>query len=555
MSDHASISNIEYVQNNKKLSDSKRTELERLFNKVSNQLLTLNIECERAGYVLFCSPCQKHRDEKYDALILDILAQTRVSDNSQYFWTCAKDPLTYSDQYYTFSSEELELLRNYKPAKGEITRAQTEIVVRNYLSNHHVITIKQEERYAIFVYDENKGKYTSKGKEVLKGELQSIHDSLYQDTNVSSTLLESAILKIAELTNRGSDMSIFENDNGDIYYIPAKKKDVEVSRNTGMINFLDKDPDKRPFLSALPYNFDIPAPDEMPPELMDLLTLVPQAFHHTLLFELVSPLAFQARRYIIVNFSRVGGTGKTTLLRRIEELYPDLAVWTEASRLGERFEKSAFLGKTALLIDEYEGGGLATKRQLKTLASSNTLRVEVKYGPVLNIKNRLSLIMNTNVLAFDSDDKALLQRLVIVPFIRNFKENEIVNEWDEKTREKIVLYLTKHILPLYFVEEPKRYPLSHLIEWTSHPENPPYDGIDEFLRLNAYPEYTEKARQGVLVSIDEAFFQYLAWCDRVDYIPVSRSEFIDKLKFLANRDGKWLVDEDKVYFKKNAFVF
>ncbi len=559
MTDDISVPKILSIQDNKNSSGNRHETLQELYYKiypdVINHLRSQGLDCDREGYAIVCKSCPKHPDEKYDMLILDILAPTNITQDSQLFWTCAKDPFTYTDQYHTFTEEEMKIIRSAKPFQNEINKTRTEMIVHHYLATHYVITIKQEERYAIFVYDENEGKYKLKGGEVLKGELIKIYDSLYHDTDASPTLLETAIMKIAEWTVRSDNMDIFEHDDGDVYYIPARKKDVKISRKNGTIEFVDKDPINRPFLSALPYDFTEPVPDKMPPELEEMLSLVPDAFFDDFLFELVSPLAFKPQHYVIVNFSRVSKTGKSTVLKRMRELYGDLVFWTEASRLGERFEKSAYLGKSAVLIDEYEGGGLGTKRQFKTLTSDNELTVEVKYGPVLNVKNKLSVVVNTNVLGFSNFDIAFLERIVLIPFIRNFKTTEHIAEWDEKTKERIILYLIKHILPRYFSEIPKQYPPELLAKWMKDPKTPPDDGIIDFLNRYAYAEYNKNNNQGVLVAIPEAYYQYMYWSSRNDYVPVTFDEFINKLRKLRDNTGKWLVGEDKICLKKDIFTF
>jgi hypothetical protein len=492
-------------------------------------------ECQKIGYILFCKPCPYHSDNQHDVYYIDLLDKKSIE-------RCAKDPQTERENKH-LTPQQIVLLRNLakEVTRREIIKSQTEIIVRNYLSNNYIISLKREEKYAIFKYMDHR--YVIIGKEVLKGELQQIHEKLFGKENPPETMLNTAILDIAERSVRGSDMSVFDNDDGITYYIPFQNADLEVNRKTGAMRILEKDPVNRPFTSVLKYNINNDYQTPMPRELEELLSLVPPSFRETLLFELVSPLGFLGTRRIYVNFSRVGSTGKTTLLHRIEELYEDLVVWSDPSALGERFERSSFIGKSVILIDEYDSGGVKIKSEFKKLASNNSLRVEVKHGPILNIKNRLALIVNSNSLRFDSSDLALLSRLVIVPFIKNFDGSSPVDPWDKQIRERIINWLIKNILPRYFVKEPKKYPINNLIMWTESARKGehPYHYVDEFLRNNAYDS---EVSHGILMPLREAYEYYLLWTDEMNYLPVSFEEFVDQLEFLFARDGKWLIEKN-----------
>ncbi len=382
-----------------------------------------------------------------------------------FFWTCAKEPTTYTDSFPGLSDEEIEQMFQYSIPKSEILRTREEIVARNLITNKIFISIRNQERYAFFIYSPEKGKYEMTGKDVIRVYVQDTYSRLFSDEMIPRTLAESVMYDIASYTDRGTDMKVFENDDGLVYFVPFRDSEAQVNRKTGEVQILPKDPVKRPFLSVLPYSILNSGENGMPEELRGLLELVPPSFRNELLMEIASPLAFQGSRRIFVNFSRAGSSGKTTLLKRIEELYPDLTVWAEPDTLAERFQKSAFIGKSSVLIDEYEGGGLIMRRQLKTLASANTLRAEIKNGPILQIKNRLSVIMNTNSLQFDYTDQALLTRLIVIPFIKNFNESREVEPWSEEVKKKIVLYLVKNVVPKYFLTELHRYPVEKMKSW------------------------------------------------------------------------------------------
>ncbi len=495
-----------------------------------------NSECEKVGYGLFCYPCPIHPQEKHDRLVFN-----KFAPQKDFFWTCCKNPLEYRDSFPGLTTEEIEELWQINVPRSEIQKTRVEIIARHILSNAYIISIKNGEKYALFQYYPEKGKYELTGRQVMEVEIQRVHSEIFGDELMTTTLASNTLNTIAEKANRGSDMSIFDNDDGQVYYISFRDKDIRINRKTGEMEVLGKDPENRPFLSALPYTLSELTDTEMPTELRELLELVAPTHRDELLLELASPLAFQGSRRIFLNFSRVGATGKTTLLHRIEELYSDLVYWGEPDALSERFEKSALLGKSALLIDEYEGGGYSIRRQLKNLASGNSLRVEVKHGPILSVKNRLSIIINSNNLQFDFRDDALLSRLSIVPFIKNFKESRNVEPWSEDVKRKIIWYLLRNVVPKYFLKEPKTYPIESLKKWCedSMEGYKPDDGVEDFLISHMY---RHMETHGLVITPEEAYRYYLLWTGYKQIIPLTQKEFLEKVDMLAKRDNAWIID-------------
>lgn len=526
-------------------------DLEDEYNTLAVQLEEQGLTCTVHGWAgIICSPCPRHKEVKFDAVYLDV--------TDELTWKCLKDEEVDELPVPDITAEAL------KSAKGKI-KAQhkadyrAELLARKYALSNYVISIKNEDKYAVFVYRPHEGKYDLIGKEIIRGEIQQSHRELFGGEHPTETIARLAFYDLAEWTERKEGMRLFDHDTGESYILPFRDKDVLINRYTGKMEVLDKDPLNRPVNMALPYNFSILSEkeSEMPPELKELLTLVPPSYYDAFLFELASPLALHGARRIFINFSRVGATGKTTVLSRISELYKDFVTWTEANVLGERFEKASFLGKSAVLLDEFEGAGLRARREFKTIASGNELRIEIKNGPILNVKNRLALIINTNVLRFYGADDALLSRFIIIPFIRNFTGTIPPKEWDEKTKARITSWLVRKVLPRYFLEEPKRYPVSKIKDWAEKAERgePPEDGLWDFLRGYFYEDNSTK---GVLTSVDEAFKYYLLWTAQVDLIPLSKQEFIDQLEFIANRDGGWLIEKDgekKLRMRKSGLTF
>ncbi len=626
MSDSGFQPRIHRFYGNKNVDDNKPDPLDRLYREiyanVMNSLQSNGYTFKQEGYALFCEPCPVHRDNPYDRVILDVLAKADARADSQPYWTCAKDPTAVINQLYVFSGDEMKIVKAVKPSSKEVIRTRTEVIVYHFLSNNHVISISQgsdqNKLTAIFVYDPKKAHYVLYTEKDLRKKLQSIYKSIYADSNAPSTLLEPAVQEIEELTDHGGDMSMFDHNGDDIYYLPGLKKDLRISRYTGKIEVLDKDPVNRPFLYALPYDLDIPIlgeiPEEvefirknkllseinelrggdpkkvaetivsdqlvkpyannhtpgcdklMPEELCQLRELVSPGSFNNLLFELASALALKPMRYIWVNFSFKGGTGKTQFLKRFRDLYGDFVVWLDTQKLGDRFGKSALLGKSAVLIDEHEGGGSGIKRALKMLASDNELVIEVKFGPILNVKNELSFIANSNKLRFGDLDDALLDRIIIIAFVKNFKRTEHPPKWSDEAKKKIIAYLIKHVLRRYFKEEAKQYPEERLRRWLADSDanlkKRAKKSVIKFIKQYAYPEFDPNNSNGVFTPIDKAFVAYLHWCDTVNIVPVSFKIFVKQLEKLRDKPGedynRWLLQDEygryRVYMKKDVYT-
>ncbi|AGG36560.1 hypothetical protein SMF1_0013 [Sulfolobales Mexican fusellovirus 1] len=528
---------------------------EELYNSLKFDMESKGFTCEVFGDAgIICRPCPLHPNEKFDGVYMDL----SISPH----WHCIKDTVAGTENIPNLpvSIDTLKDAKKHsKPNAQKRNDFRAVLLASKYAIANYVISVKNEDKYAVFVYRPHLGKYVLIGKEIIRGELQQFHRDLFEGEHPTETIARLAFYDLAEWTERKEGIKVFDHDTGATYVLPFRDKDVLINRATSEMKVLDKDPLGRPVNTALPYDYSIlnEASGDMPKELEDLLSLVPPSHYKEFLFELVSPLAMQGMRRIYVNFSRVGSTGKTTVLRRIQELYEDLVAWTNVNALGERFENSLFLGKSAILLDEYEGAGLRQRREFKTLASNNSLRVEVKNGPILNVRNRLVVIVNTNVLRFAGADDALLSRLIIIPFVRNFDSTTVVEEWSKETKARIISWLTRNILPRYFREEPKKYSIYKIKDWSNKAENgePPEDGLEDF--LHSY-FYKTEVNMGVAMTLEQAFRYYLLFTAQVNLIPLTFQEFVDKLEIISMRDGAWLFEEGgekKLCMKKSGLAF
>ncbi len=532
--------NIQYVTENKNLS------LPDFYSTLSAELYQkYQIECRTVGYGLFCSPCPFHRDEKYDMLIFDIMTNTKG-----HYFTCTKEPDTYTDEYRVFDETEISLLEELKKkiSKNDIQTTRAEVVERHYVSSHIIISIRQsgQEGYRAFRYVENEGIYQELSPGTIKAELQITYERLWAQ-KPPITLLSEMKNKVYALTVREGDENIFSNVKGTKLYLPGRVRDIEVNTLTGEVQILPKDPINRPFTKRLPYGFSEDPPDTMPPEMEIFRKYTTPRFYNNILIMLASGLAFRSDAQIFVLYSRDHGTGKSTFFNILENLFSkDLVTRAQPKQFYDQFAESKLLGKSLLILEEYRGGSLTIDETLKRLASrDSTISTNRKYKEYIDAPNTVTLLTATNRLKYNTDDKAFLRRLIITPFTHVWAESEYPS-WlrDQSTKERIVLYLAKHVLPDYLTGKlrPVTYSVHKIQEWLTD-NDAPNDGIEEFLRYYFYKDCSEQNHEAIQVSVDTAYQYYLIWTDRVDILPASDQEFRDKLEFLKVRED-WIIKKD-----------
>ncbi len=555
------------------VSEDKNLSLSDFYSELSSELYQkYGVECRQIGYGLFCSPCPKHQSERYDMLFFDILANTKG-----HYFTCMKEPDTYSDEPKAFDETEIslieELKKKIKPRDIESTRS--EVVERNYLINNIIISIEigGQEGYKAFRYNTEKGIYVDLGSGVIKTELQAIYEQMFVQ-KPPVTYVPQMKAKVFKQSVRKEGYKVFQHSEGDYFYVPVKNKDIKINRLTGEIEYLDLDPINRPFLYRLQREIEPPKSLEMPKIMKDLLNLVPPSHHDNFLIMLLSPLLGKSQRIIFYNFSRTGSNGKTTFFNLLERLYGhELIDKLSSNQLSDRFSLSDLIGKTALLVEDYTAWGLA-QSTLKTLASpgndadeedvGGTVKIEKKYENYTRIPLTVSVIMSSNTLTFDVRDLAFIDRLIIIPWIRKFDVTSDPPHYTKEDVDELLRWLIHVPLFQYLRKElklKKIYDTNEIVEWAIQSRkgvdftgkrqvkqdmlNSPDNGVDEFVEEYVYKP---SAPKGVPTEIDEAFRIYLKFCEQNGILPLADKEFqkeLDERQLLKEKDSKLYVNMRK----------
>ncbi len=504
--------------------------------------------CEQKGYGLSCYPCPFHPGVVNDRLILDPRDPNR-------FVTCAKEPFTNHLELLDsphLSADVLTKIKDFvKKAKvKDIDALISEIIERNYVTNNIIITIKDSspEGYKAFRYVQKEGIYEYLSPGVITSELLKMYQKL-TGNKPSLSLLDEMKSNVYTLTLREGDESIFFPRKGDIYYLVGRVRDIEINTKTYEVRFLAKDPINRPFLSRMPYDFAIDPPTDEPPEMSIFKKYTTPKHYVNIKIMLAKAFILKGLDYIFLNFSRGHGTGKTALFSIIENLAGDVVVRAKPKHFYNQFFESRLIGKSILLLEEYKGHSERVNEDLKQFSSvDGAIEGDKKFSTGVKAQNTLSVVINTNRIELNEqflNEKAFMDRLVITPFTHKWVREEYPS-WTQEQKERIVLYIIKNVVPdvLSGKLKPVTYPPLIVKSWVEREDKIPPNGIEWFLKDNAYPDTNEKNSNAKFVPISEAYKYYQLWCDNhEEYLPLSDEEFEDLLyyptmnEYLHEKDG------------------
>ncbi len=536
-----------------------KIELESLYRDLAGQmLLDEKLKCIVYGSAgIICEPCPRHKDDPYDGIFID------YNDTLRNRWFCIKDFPSESSvidelpslsqngiPYSEETLSEIKLQSKIKPREQETFRSV--VVEKHYLTNNIILSIStgkkgDQESYVAYIYDQQDGIYKVLGPGAIKTDLQPIYEKFFT-VNPPISLEPQMKNKIYKLTARGDSEAIFLWDKGSIYYLPGRVRDIEINKVTGEVKLLEKDPVNRPFIKRMNYDFSADPPVTMPPEVNFLKKYTTPRFFVNILTLVAKAIVLQGLDKIFINYSRVHGAGKSSLFSIIGDLFGDVVTKATVKDFYYQFFEATLVEKTILLMEEYKGYSEKVNNDLKDLASVNgTLEGEVKFQTQkVKTKSTLTVALNMNALKLHESslkDEAFMQRLVVTPFTHIWSKEEYP-QWDEKQKEKVVLWIVKNLVPAYLTGKlkPETYKMGLLKEWIERYDGIPPEGIDIFLKNNAYKEENPKNTNGVFTPLTTAYRYYQMWCDSNDYLPVTDVEFEDLMHYAIN--AEYLFEKD-----------
>ncbi len=571
-----------------------KLQLEDLYVDKKARMEEQGFQCQVFGSAgILCAPCPHHPNDAYDAIYLDFYT------TMQNMWKCIKDteirPLRNEKPPAEDKAEVPEIpafgddlialmeIRNETKVKAE-DRAGflTEWVARKYLTSNLLISIRRgdQESYETYKYNPEQGIYEKIGPGAIVAQTSIIYRGYSgKNPSISTTTLIKKLIQ--EYSVREGDESIFSWDKGFRHYLPGRIRDIEIDTITGEMRLLEKDPINRPFIKRMSYDFSTLSdpPASMPRELEFLKKYTTPRFFVNILAMIAKAVLPRGEDIIFINYSRSHGTGKTTLFDVIDTLFGDVVARADIKDFYYQFFESTLIGKTLLLLEEYEGYSPTVNKKLKVFASDRG-RIEgmVKFrNEKVKAPNTLAVVLNMNRLKLSEEfleETAFMQRIVVTPFTHKWRKEEfpewahpVKSETEDKykeVKEKLVIWIVKNLVPEFIKGKlkPVSYSRSTIRRWVEHYDGIPPVGLDKFLREKAIEESEVKNKQAVFVPLDTAYYYYQLWCDAQvekgeDYLPLTDEEFIDFMnydinaRYLAEKDGVkgiWLKSVNLSFF-------
>lgn len=206
-------------------------------------------------------------------------------------------------------------------------------------------------------------------------------------------------------------------------YVDAKTP-FEVKLRNGMIvqdNVVGIDGDFTPFY--LDVSYDPEAYDKDVDEFLDFITkgrkdmrvVVEEIIGHILLVQ-----KFPHKIFFLTGS---GANGKSTFIEMITKFAGDLASHVDIANFDDGTSLTSLIGKLVNVADDVDAIYLEKSKNLKTMASGNTVGARAIYSQPVTIKNTATLIFTANEPpTFKDKSDGIGRRLLIIPFENKVKE-------------------------------------------------------------------------------------------------------------------------------------
>lgn len=232
-------------------------------------------------------------------------------------------------------------------------------------------------------------------------------------------------------------------------------------------------------------------------------------------------------------FMLIGGTanGKSTYLDLLSYILgPDNISALDLLELDQRFKTAELYGKLANIGDDIEDGFIPKTGIFKKLVSGDRINAERKGQDPFDFNNYAKLIFSANNIpriGSGMDSKAILNRLIIIPFNATFKKTD--PDFDPlikyKLREKSSIeYLIKLGIEGLIRVLTNGFTLSNQVE----------EKLKEYeIENNPMLEFFEEV-EIINQSTKEVYQKYKEFCLRNGYIPVSQNKLGRAVKLELN---------------------
>lgn len=210
-----------------------------------------------------------------------------------------------------------------------------------------------------------------------------------------------------------------------------EKTEFKVRLRNGVIiddNVVDYDAGFTPFYLDVAY--DPGAYDENVDNFLNFITL-DREDERMVIEEIIGHLLLVTKfPHKIFFLTGSGANGKSTFIEMITKFTGDLASHVDISNFDDGTSLASLIGKLVNVADDVDALYLEKSKNLKTMASGNTVGARAIYSQPVTIKNTASLLFTANEPpTFKDKSDGIGRRLLIIPFENKVKER--IHDLDE----------------------------------------------------------------------------------------------------------------------------
>lgn len=327
-------------------------------------------------------------------------------------------------------------------------------------------------------------------------------------------------LKRSQMTELEAQLYIYAE------LIDSKKK-FNVKLRNGVIvedNVVDYDCGFTPFY--LDVSYDPKAYDEHVDKFLDFLTcnrkderkVMEEILGHILLVD-----RFPHKIFFLTGS---GANGKSTFVEMITKWTGDLSSHIDIANFDDGTSLISLIGKIVNVADDVDAIYLEKSKNLKTMASGNTVGARAIYSQPITLKNTATLIFTANEPpVFKDKSDGIGRRLVIIPFDNKVKER-IYNLDELLSSDNAKSYLLNLALNGVKRIYANKLELSESDTITGATKQYYLDNDSVLSYLNEYPSIENNP-------VGTVYEAYVDYCDDSNLKAVSKNKFSRRLKDLG----------------------
>lgn len=221
-----------------------------------------------------------------------------------------------------------------------------------------------------------------------------------------------------------------------------------------------------------------------------------------------------------------GANGKSTFVEMLTKWTGELSSHIDIANFDDGTSLISLIGKVVNVADDIDAIYLEKSKNLKTMASGNTVGARAIYSQPITLKNTATLIFTANEPpVFKDKSDGIGRRLVIIPFENKVKER-IYNLDDLLSTDNAKSYLLnlalKGIKRIY--NNKLEISKSETIEQATKQYYLDNDSVLAY--LNEFPDINTN-------SCEDVYDAYSDYCNDGNLKPISRNRFTSRLKSLG----------------------